>query len=476
MTQEDELLLLREQVKQIPVLLHTIAELQSEVKALQDRLAKDSHNSSLPPSSDRFVRQKKTKSLRKKRGNSLGGQPGHAGQTLEMSATPDHIISLAPVTHCQHCQANLSETSAHTVERRQVIDVPAPRPQIIEYQAEWKWCRQCQGYTSATFPEIAPASVQYGPRLRAIAVYLLVQQLLPQARTAEICAEVLGVPVAQASLVHWQTRAASTLQAIEHQIKAALIDTAVIHQDESGLYVMGKRWWVHATSTRHLTHYAAHRSRGTAALQEIGIAPQFDGTSMHDAWPAYFQYEYGHALCGVHLLRELTFLAEEHACTWATELIALLLRMKHAAEMARTQQLWMVPSIELLELLGAYDALLKAADLLHPHLVSPAGKRGRPKQSPARNLLDRLLTRKAQVLAFLLDVQVPFDNNLAERDVRMLKVQQKVSGTFRSEQGVVGFCRIRGYLSTLRKQGLQVLDALEATFRGQPTLPSFKAT
>lgn len=476
MSGEDELTLLREQVKQIPVLLQTIEGLQKQVKELQDQLSKDSHTSSLPPSSDRFVRQKKTKSLRKKSGKKVGGQPGHAGQTLELSATPDQVMTLAAVNTCQHCQADLSKTPTHTIERRQVIDLPQPRPEIIEYQAEWKCCPHCQGYTSVAFPASVPAPVQYGPRIKAIAVYLLVQQLLPQARTAEICAEVLGVPLAQASLAHWQTCAASRLPAVESQIKAALIQAPVIHQDESGLYVMGKRWWVHVTSTPHLTHYAAHPSRGAAALQAIGIAPQFDGTSMHDGWPTYFQYEYGHALCGVHLLRELTFLAEEHACIWAKELMALLLRMKDAADLARTHLLWMVPSTELLDLLGAYDDLLKAADPLHPHILSPPGKRGRPKQSPARNLLDRLLTRKSQVLAFLLDLQVPFDNNLAERDVRMLKVQQKVSGTFRSEQGAVGFCRIRGYLSTLRKQGLHLMDALEATFRGQPTLPSFKAS
>jgi len=476
MTQEDELNLLREQVKQIPALLETIAQLQNQVKALQDQLAKDSRNSSLPPSSDHFVRQKKTKSLRKKSDKKVGGQPGHEGQTLELSATPDQVILLAPVTTCQQCQANVSQIPAHSIERRQVIDVPLPRPEIIEYQAERKCCLQCQGYTSAAFPSIAPAPVHYGPRIKAIAVYLLVQQLLPQARTAEICAEVLGVPLAQSSLVQWQRRAASVLEPVESQIKAALIRAPVIHQDESGLYVMGKRWWVHVTSTPSLTHYAAHPSRGAPALDAIGIAPQFDGTSMHDAWPTYFQYEYGHALCGVHLLRELTFLAEEHACIWAKELIALLLRMKDAAAAARAHLPWMVPSPQLLELLAVYDTLLKRADLLYPPLESVPGKRGRPKESPERNLLDRLQTRTSQVLAFLLDIQVPFDNNLAERDVRTLKVQQKVSGTFRSQQGAVGFCRIRGYLSTLRKQGFHLLSALEATFRGQPTLPSFKAT
>lgn len=476
MTVEDELNLLREQVKQIPVLLETIKGLQNQVKELQDRLAKDSHNSSLPPSSDRFVRQKKTKSLRKKSGKKVGGQPGHAGQTLELSATPDQVIVLPQVKECQHCQADLSETTAHSIERRQVIDVPQPRPEVIEYQAEWKCCPHCQGYTSAAFPTIASARVQYGPRIAAIAVYLLVGQLLPQARTAEICADVLGVPLAQATLAQWQTRAAIRLEAVERQIKAALIQAPVIHQDESGLYVLGKRWWVHVTSTLHLTHYAAHPSRGAAALEAIGIAPQFDGTSVHDAWPTYFQYEYGHALCGVHLLRELTFLAEEDDCAWARDLIDLLLRMKDAAQQARANSLWMVPSTTLVALLNSYDDLLNTADPQFPHALSPPGKRGRPKQCAARNLLDRLLTRKAQVLAFLLDLHVPFDNNLAERDIRMLKVQQKVSGTFRSEQGAAAFCRIRGYLSTLRKQGFRLLDALDATFRGQPPLPSFKAS
>ena len=476
MTVEDELTLLREQVKQIPLLLHTIEGLQKQVKELQDQLVKDSHNSSLPPSSDRFVRQRTPKSLRKKSTKKVGGQLGHPGQALELSATPDQVIVLAPVTKCQHCHTDLSTTQAHTVERRQVLDVPQPRAETIEYQAQWKWCSHCQQSTCASFPAEVKAPVQYGPRIAAIAVYLRVQQLLPQSRTAEVCADVLGLPLSQATLATMQTRAATYLDPVETQIKEALTQAAVIHQDESGLYVMGMRWWVHVTSTPTLTHYAAHRSRGAAALQAIGISPVFEGTSMHDAWPTYFQYEYGHALCGVHLLRELTFLAEEHQCAWAKDLIDLLMHMKHTAESSRANSLWMVPSTELAVVLQAYDDLVHAADLLHPHALSPPGKRGRPKQSAARNLLDRLLTRKSQVLAFLLDLQVPFDNNLAERDVRMVKVQQKVSGTFRSEQGAATFCRIRGYLSSLRKQGFHLLDALQATFRGQPTLPSFKVS
>lgn len=480
MTVEDELrllreenALLREQVKHIPGLLETIERLQKQVKELQDRLVKDSHNSSLPPSSDRFVRQKKTKSLRKKSDKKVGGQPGHVGHTLELSETPDQVVELAPIRHCQHCQADLSQVSPQTIERRQVIDVPRPRAEITEYQGEWKCCPHCQRLTHADFPTEVKAPVQYGPRIAAIAVYLQVSQLLPQARTAEMCADLLGVPLSQATLAAMQTRAAQELEPIEAQIKDALIHTPVLHQDETGLYVEGKRWWMHASSTPTLTHYAVHPSRGKEALDAIGIAPQFQGTSVHDAWASYFQYDYGHALCGVHLLRELLFLWEQHQCQWASDLAALLMRMKTSAEQTRVQQQWLVPSAILLPLLDEYDRLLIAADRLHPPALSPPGKRGRPKQSAARNLLDRLLTRKAQILAFLLDVQVPFDNNLAERDIRMMKVQQKISGTFRSAQGAVAFCRIRGYLSTLRKQGVPLLDALLTTFCGQPLLPAF---
>lgn len=230
MTVEDELHLLREQVKQIPVLLETITDLQKQVKELQDRLAKDSHTSSLPPSSDRFVRQKKTKSLRKKSGKQVGGQTGHAGQTLELSVTPDQVIVLAAVNVCQHCQADLSATPVNSIERRQVIDVPVPHPEIIAYQAEWKCCPHCQGYTSAPFSANAPAPVQYGPRIAAIVVSLLVQQLLPQARTAEVCADILGLRLSQATVVAMHIRAARSLEPIETQIKAALIQAPVLHQ------------------------------------------------------------------------------------------------------------------------------------------------------------------------------------------------------------------------------------------------------
>jgi transposase len=231
---------------------------------------------------------------------------------------------------------------------------------------------------------------------------------------------------------------------------------------------------VHVACTARLTHYQVHASRGHKALEAIGILPHFQGTSVHDGWRSYWRYGCQHATCNVHLLRDLSFVADEHHQEWAAELKALLLDMKAAAEEAREQGKPALHPVEVVDWEARFLALLAFGEAAHPVAQAPPGKRGRPKQSAARNLLDRLRTQQQAVLAFLEDLRVPFDNNQAERDLRMVKVQQKVSGGFRSPAGVVAFCRIRGYLSCLRKQGLHLLSALEATLRGQPVLPSFQ--
>jgi transposase len=481
MTAEEELIDLRqqnsillEQVKQIPALQEIITQLSEQVKQLQERLAKDSHNSSLPPSSDRFTRQSKSRSLRTQSGKKAGGQPRHQGRTLQMSAAPDEIVQLPRVVKCQHCQGDLTEVAVKTIERRQVIDVPAPPPlQITQYEGEWKQCPHCQGYTSTTFPAGISAPVQYGPRLGAMAVYLTSQQLLPRGRTAEVLADLAGVQISQGTLTTMIKRAASLLKPIEEQIKTALSQAKVIHQDETGLYVMGKRLWMHVTGTPRLTHYQVHASRGHDALDEIGILAHFVGTSVHDAWRAYFLYGCQHSLCCVHILRELTFLSQEMGLWWAHQMLLLLMAMKKATDQARSLGQSSLAAEEIRALQTQFLSLLDEGDQVHPRAPTTPGKRGKAKQHPARNLLDRLRKHQDAVLAFLHDLDVPFDNNLAERDVRMVKVQQKVSGTFRSDEGAISFCRIRGYLSSLRKQGLPLFAALEATLRGQPLLPSF---
>ena len=448
-----------------------VAILQLQVQQLQDQLSKNSRNSHLPPSSDRFSRQ--PKSLRKSSGKKPGGQTGHQGNTLCVQEDPDEVV-LHQVTQCQHCQENLRDYAPLLLERRQVIDLPAKRVHVIEHQRESKLCPTCHQLSQARFPEGVTAPVQYGPAFAATAVYLVHQHFLPSERACELMHDLLGHSMSTGALQALVQRCATNLLPVEAQIKAALRLADVLHNDESGCYVMGQRHWVHVSSTPTLTHYACHAKRGREALEAIGIMPTFGGVSVHDGWKSYQGYACEHALCNVHHLRELTFVAEEHQQAWAKDLKDLLLSMKaHVDQAKATGHDRLDPSV-FEQLLKQYQELLRQGDEANPReLAPPEKKRGKAKQSPARNLLSRLCTQQDAVLRFLSDFNVPFDNSQAERDIRMLKVQQKISGCFRSLLGVQAFCRIRGYLSTLRKQGMNVLTALEMACAGHPVLPSF---
>ncbi len=468
MTKDEEL----DQLRQENSLLREQVTLLSErISALEAQLAQDSHNSHLPPSSDRFQRQ--PKSLRKKSGKQPGGQAGHTGNTLKLSQTPDLLIVHA-VDQCQHCQHDLHEVENLVVERRQVIDLPPKRILVIEHQVEAKYCPRCQQISAAAFPEDVRAPVQYGAALGAVGVYLVQQQLLPYERACEVLEDLLGASMSVGTLQGLVKRCAKQLAPVEQQIKAALCQADVLHQDETGLYVAGQRQWLHVSSTKQLTHYAVHTKRGKAALEAIGILEGFAGVSVHDGWKSYWQYDCQHALCNVHHLRELTFLEEEHQQDWAGRMKTLLLDSKAAVQQAHAQGWSTLHPLEVADWKAQYAALLEEGYRANPADPPPkAGKRGRRKQSAARNLLDRLSTHQEAVLLFLDNFTVPFDNSLAERDIRMVKVQQKVSGCFRSQAGAGAFCRIRGYLSTLRKQGMAVLTALEQALVGHPVFPAF---
>src|SRR5438132_3948168 len=364
-----------------------MAQFAEQVKALQERLAKDSHNSHLPPSSDRFGRQ--PRSLRKKSGKKPGGQEGHPGRTLMFSPTPDEVIIHA-VQRCEHCQRDLTQVSPQALERRQVVDMPAPRLLVQEHQAERKQCPACQQITAAPFPVGVEAPVQYGMRLGATALYLVHQQLLPWARACEVLADLVGVHISEGTLASLTERCAQNLREVEGQIKEALVQAEVLHQDETGLYVKGVRYWMHVACTAQLTHYAVHHKRGKDALDAIGILPRFQGTSVHDGWRSYFLYACTHALCLVHVLRELTFLAEEEGLAWAAELKALLLDMKEATEQAREQGLATLHPLEVEDWQAQFVALLAHADATTPTAQAPPGPRGRAKQSAVRNLMDFL--------------------------------------------------------------------------------------
>jgi transposase len=458
--------LVAQQREQITVLLTRIQELEG-------RLAKDSHNSHKPPTSDGL--QRRPRSQRRKSGRKSGGQLGHRGETLPLVATPDEMVTQHP-PQCPHCQTALDETAPHALERRQVLDLPPVRLSVREHRAAHVRCPGCGGLAVAAFPAEVPSRIQSGPRLRALVVYLVEQQLVPYARVRDLLADLFGHSLSVGTLVTMVQQCAQALAPIEDVLKAQAQAAPVLHHDETGVRVAGKLQWVHVSSTATLTHFGVHAKRGREATDAIGILPRFRGVSVHDGWKPYRTYTAcRHARCNVHHLRELTFVEEELHQPWAGTLKALLHEMQAAVATARARGLTCLPLPQRRDLHTRYETLLVAGLAANPPPLPPptaSRKRGRHKQTPPRNLLERLWLGQADVLAFLDDFAVPFDNNQAEQDLRMFKVQQKVSGCFRADAGAEAYCRIRGYLSTLRKRRQALLHALHTVFTGCPLLPA----
>ena len=446
-----------------------VANLTTRIEQLEVRLSKDSHNSHQPPASDGPAKRPRPRSLRKRSGKQSGGQPGHPGVTRCLVDDPDVVVAHVPAV-CAECGAGLETAPEIRRERRQVIEIPQPRPEVTEHQAAHKACPVCQTVTAGTFPPEVSQPVQYGPRTKAVALYFQTYQLLPFERAVEALRDLFGVEPSEGTLASAQALAYTQLEPVEKAIAAALRRADVAHVDETGMRVASRTEWVHVMSTALLTFYAHHAKRGRAAFAAIGLLIGFTGRRVHDAWAPYLKLPGLYALCNAHLLRELIGLHEDTGQAWVQKLIRLLLSMQAAVAAAQAAGQTELPAKQRAGYEAAYTRFLNEGQLANPP-PKPTGKRGRPKQTPARNLLDRLGTHRGAILAFLHDLRVPFDNNQAERDLRMLKVKQKVSGCFRSAQGADQFCRIRGYISTLRKQGYSVLDGLTSVFVGQPFMP-----
>lgn len=462
--------LISAQSEQITQLQQQNQQLTARVQALEARLAKDSRNSSKPPASDGLTKPA-PKSLRSPSGKRPGGQPGHPGTTLCWSQSPDQILDYWP-ERCASCRQELTPADTVSVERRQVHDLPPLRLFVTEHCGHTCRCPACQQQTKAEFPAGMEAPLQYGAQVKALAVYLNCYQLLPLARSAQILHDLLGISFSPGTLSAVQRQCSERLTAVTEQIKTALTQAKQVHFDETGARIAGRLHWLHVAATPQMTFYATHQKRGRQATDEIGILPAFGGRAIHDGWPTYLTYGCSHALCNAHHLRELTFLAEEGGFLWAQAMKRLLQEIKVAVDQAKEQgQTGISPPVQL-AFEEQYTHLLTQGKSAHP--PSPAtGKRGLVKQSVGYNLVKRLSTHRSAVLAFLHDLCVPFDNNLAERDIRMMKLRLKISGGFRTEEGADIFCRIRGYLSTMLKQGHHALHVLTELLNGQTLCPMF---
>jgi transposase len=447
-----------------------LLEQDARIRALEARCATDSRNSSKPPSTDGFNKPA-PKSSRKRTGRKPGGQKGHPGASLALSENQDRVISHA-VTVCSCCGLNLSAQPAE-IERRQVFDIPPLRMEVLEHRFESKCCPSCHGVTTSwsAAPQVS-APTQYGPRIKALGVYLKTYQLLPFKRGAELIRALFGGTLCEGTLANMVKATSGTLDPSLATISAILTDATVAHFDETGGSVQGKLHWFHVASTENVTLYAMHRRRGALAMEDMGILPKFAGTAIHDHWKPYYTFECcSHGLCNAHHLRELTFVHEVVGQDWAVCMKDHLLQINAAVDAAKAEGRTQLEDKEASSFLRRYKAIIKEALAVNPPPIPSPGKRGRPKDTKAGNLARRLKEHREEALAFMYDFSVPFSNNLAERDIRMMKVQQKVSGTFRSPKGANDFCRIRSYLSTAGKQGMSVLKALAMAISGSPFKP-----
>jgi transposase len=451
--------LLDKALNRISELEEQVARLAQENEDLRRQLAKNSGNSSKPPSSD-GLKKPAPRSLRGKSGKKSGGQVGHRGDTLRQTSTPD-FVERHEATHCSACQGALTAEMVKGVEKRQVFDLPAPRLEVTEHQAAVYCCDHCRAMTTAGFPDGVAAHVQYGPRMRAAAVYCNVQQLIPEDRVCQLLRNLFGATsLCAASVTNWTRGAANKMGLVVEHILARLTEGGVRHLDETGLRVAGKLHWLHAVCDSAFTHYRIDAKRGAVPTFLTG------GTIVHDHWKPYYAHMNGvdaHALCGAHHLRELKAIEEIEKEPWATEMSALLNSANQLRCTAQDQGETELPEPVRQDIIAGYMAILAKGLSFHerqPPLAKSPGTRGRQARRPGHNLLLRLRDYRDDVLRFIADFAVPFTNNQAEQDLRMMKLRMKISGTFRTLEGAQVFADIRSVISTARKHRLNILETL----------------
>lgn len=454
--------------------------LEARIVELERELGRHSGNSSLPPSSDtqaqresRQARRQRERDEGKARG--VGKQPGAPGTHLQRVARPDVTVAHAP-TCCERCGEDLTGAPVSGVESRQVFDLPARRAEVTDHRCERRRCA-CGHETAAMFPPEARAPACWGPHVRAVAIYLLVRHHIPIERAAEILSDLCGAPVSTGWLATISGEAAHGLGPFIDDAKDRLADEPVVHADETGARVAGKKWWFHVVCTAMITFLAAHPRRGNQATDEHGILANFEGTLVSDRWRPYWTYaNLTHQICCAHLLRDLEAVGEVATQTaWADAMAGLLLQAKRRTDAARAAHKTALSRHARAQIRARYRQIVTDAYAANPE---PCDYNGQPRkrdtlERAGYNLAVAFSERETEILRYTTDLAVPFDNNQAERDLRMVKLQQKISGTFRTTRGAERFATIRSYIETGRKHGHNPIDLLTDLFTGHPwTIPT----
>jgi transposase/uncharacterized coiled-coil protein SlyX len=447
-----------------------IERLAARVAELERQLGRDSHNSSKPPSSDGLGKPPTPRRERSAGQRRPGKQPGTRGASLAQVGDPDQVVVHRPLA-CQGCGGDLTLALVVGIEARQVFDLPQVRLRVVEHRAERRRCGGCGALTAAGFPKVASSAACYGPGMRALAVYLGVWQHLPVARAAELLGQVGGAPVSTGWLGGLGAEAAEGLSGFAVAVGRQLAAAEVAHFDETGARVAGRLHWVHSASTPLLSQFTVDAKRGKVAMDAAGVLPTFGGVAVHDFWSPYWRYPTAtHAVCAAHLLRELDAVAAEPGQGWAGELAEWLTVAIGVAAQARATGATCVDAATAEGLLGRYGQIIAKGHAANPPPQDTG--RPRPKRSPAACLLERLDRHRDEVCRFLNDLRVPPTNNQAERDLRMVKLQQKISGCWRTLDGAQAFLLVRSYLATAHKHGLNALAALRGLFEGHPWQPA----
>ncbi len=440
-------------------LISYIHQQNKVIQNLSDQINKNSSNSSKPPSSEGYNKPpRQTSSLRSKSNKKTGGQPGHKGHTLRQSTIIDHVV-MHPVNQCVHCQNSLETIKAENIDKRQVFDIPQLEIKVVEHQAEIKICPNCGHKNKGYFPKEVNSYVQYGINVKSVINYFTQYQLVPLSRTKEIFRDLFSHSVSEATIIKANMELEQNIAPSLVAIKQYLCKSDVLHVDESGVRTEGNLHWLHNASNEKATCYKIHKNRGSKAMDEIGIINKFQGTLVHDFWKAYLKYKDAkHSLCNAHHLRELKFITENYDQKWAKEMYQLLLEIKEKVDKSRGFDNCLPDSIiEFYE--KRYDDLIKDGYFVNKQIDN---------NKKPMNLLKRLDGYKSNTLLFMHNFEVPFDNNQGERDIRMIKVKQKISGSFRTKKGADNFTNIRSFISTVMKNSGYILDELINAFDGKP--------
>jgi transposase/regulator of replication initiation timing len=447
--------------EKIKDLSEEVRKLKEENERLRNILSTDSSNSSKSPSSD-MIRKVVIKNNRKQSGKKRGGQKGHKGTTLELSEKPDTIIR-HKVSKCKHCGKSLKRTKPKKLERRQIYDIPEPRIQVEEHISEVKECPCCGKISKGEFPKSVSNIVQYGKNIQGIIIYLTNEQTLPYKRTADAIRTIYSHEISEGTIDNMISRYSKLLEKPVSMIKESMKTLSLLHADETGMYIDKRLCWLNVTSGKELTYYECHEKRGKEAMDSIGILPEFKGTLVHDGFKSYWQYNnFTHSLCNAHHLRELKYVYEEEGQSWASNMIELFLEIKDEVEESKERLKNSLEEDKIFKYDLRYNQLLRKGY----RQLKYSKQKYKIKKNKSRNLLERFKKYKKETLRFMYDFNVPFDNNLAERDIRMMKLKQKISGCFRSINGGIYFCRIKSYISSVKKQKLNVMESIKSIYEG----------